>query len=231
MVILAEEGKVSAVDRLTDQLRGLIRERRLGIGDALPTERELEDRFGASRNTIREALQVLKAYGMIEVRPKVGAIIIGGREDAVRKLFAFHQEISPSTFMDVQGFRRIVEIGVGDQIIQRATGADFDLLDEINARILSVETAQEAAACDYALHEAMVALAGNRTTVMSYRFLQPVIEQIMLLGKAEQPAQQIAFEAHAEIVAALRARDRAAFAYLLGKHLEYGQKYLDEPAD
>lgn len=226
-----EPGKTSAVDRLVEEIRDMISDRRLGIGDALPTERDLSEQFQAGRNTVREALQVLRAYGMIETRPKVGAVISGGHGEAIRRLFAFHNGISPDSFRDLQGFRRIIETGVGEHIIQTAIEADFDRLDAINARILDAGSVEEAARCDYQFHSALVELSGNRTTLAAYHMLRSVIEEVMRLGKAERPVHAVTFEAHAEIIRALRARDRIAYIYLMSRHLEFGLRFIaDAPA-
>ncbi len=221
-----EPTKVSAVDRLVEQIRELVRERNLIIGDALPTERELVELFQAGRNTVREALQVLKAYGIVEVRPKVGAVLSDRHEDAVRKLFAFQNDISPASFLDVQGYRRIIEVGVGDHIILHATTADLDNLDIVNARILSINTVDDAARCDFEFHEALVALSNNRTLLANYRLLQPVITHIMRVGKATKPVQADTYRAHGQIIDALKARDRVAYAYLISRHLEYGLQFV-----
>jgi DNA-binding FadR family transcriptional regulator len=221
-----EPTKVSAVDRLVEQIRDLVRVRGLVIGDALPTERELGELFQAGRNTVREALQILKAYGIVEVRPKIGAVLSDRHEDAVRKLFAFQNDVSPASFMDVQGYRRIVEVGIGDHIILHATGDDLDHLGAVNARILEAQGVDESAHCDFAFHEALVTLAGNRTLRTSYSLLQPVITHIMRIGKARRPVQIDTHQTHREIIDALRARDRVAYAYLMSRHLEYGLQFV-----
>ncbi len=226
-----EPARVSAVDRLVEQVREMVRQRGLVIGDALPTERELGDQFQAARNTVREALQVLKAYGIVEVRPKIGAVLSDRHEDAVRRLFAFQNDISPASFIDVQGYRRIIEAGIGDHIILHATAADLALLDEVNARILANAGVDEAARCDFEFHEALVTLANNRTLLANYRLLQPVITQIMRVGKAARPVQIDTFEVHAQIINAVRARDRVAYAYLISRHLEYGLQFVGSESD
>ncbi len=218
--------RVSAVDRLVDQIREFVRSRDLVIGDALPTERELGELFQTGRNTVREALQVLKAYGIVEVRPKIGAVLSDRHEDAVRKLFAFQNDISPASFLDVQGYRRIIEVGICDHIILHATADDLNNLDAVNARILDEQSVDTAAQCDFAFHEALVSLAGNRTLLTNYRLLQPVITQIMRVGKAKRPVQIDTHQTHSEIINALKARDRVAYAYLISRHLEYGLQFV-----
>ena len=221
-----EPAKLSAVDRLVEQIRELVRARGLVIGDALPTERELGELFQAGRNTVREALQILKAYGIVEVRPKIGAVLSDRHEDAVRKLFAFQNDVSPASFMDVQGYRRLVEVGIGDHVILHATDEDFARLDEVNDRILDAQGVDQSAECDFAFHEALVTLAGNRTLRTSYSLLKPVITHIMRVGKARRPVQIDTHQTHREIINALRSRDRMAYAYLMSRHLAYGLQFV-----
>jgi len=218
--------RISAVDRLVELIRDLIAKRRLQIGDALPTERELGELFTASRNTVREALQVLRAYGIIETRPKVGAVISSGHGEAIRKLLSFQRGISPESFRDVQGFRRIIEIGVGDQVILSATDQDFEMLEKKNERMLNAQSVDDGARLDYEFHEAIVSLSGNRTTLAAYRMFRSVIEELMHLGKANRKVQHESCEVHAEIIGALRKRDRLAYAYLMSKHLEFALRFV-----
>lgn len=45
-------------------------------GGALPTEKELQQRFGASRNTVRDAIKFLTQLGLIETRPGQGTFVV-----------------------------------------------------------------------------------------------------------------------------------------------------------
>ncbi|MFO1033232.1 MAG: FCD domain-containing protein [Hyphomicrobiales bacterium] len=223
---MAQVPRISAVDRLVEQIRELMTNRGLQIGDPLPTERELGEMLQASRNTVREALVILRAYGLVETKPKVGAVVAAGHGEAIKRLFAFHHGITPDTFRDLQGFRRIVELGVCEQVILTATDADFDALDQVNDRLVTARDVPEAAQADYDFHEAIIALGGNRTTLAAYRLLSPVIVEVMQIGKSARPVQADTHAAHAEIVAALRARDRVAYTYLLSRHLDFGLRFV-----
>lgn len=52
-------------ERVVDSLLELIESRGLGPGDAMPTERELADLFGVSRNVLRQAFSVLEERGLL----------------------------------------------------------------------------------------------------------------------------------------------------------------------
>ncbi|AER67574.1 regulatory protein GntR HTH [Thermovirga lienii DSM 17291] len=49
-----------------------IKEERFGGGNKLPSERELADMFGITRTLVREALAILEAFGVIEIRDRQG---------------------------------------------------------------------------------------------------------------------------------------------------------------
>ncbi len=67
---------------IVDQIRDLIYSGLLKPGDRLPVERELAQRFGVSRATLREALNILEAMGLIEIIRRKGIFVksIGEKE-------------------------------------------------------------------------------------------------------------------------------------------------------
>ena len=159
---------VSAVDATASQILDLIRERGLGIGDVLPTERELCDLVGASRNTVREALRTIRTYGLIEARQRVGAVLTDRQGAAIRNFLSAHMDVSRSSFRDIQGFRRLVEVGIGDHLVLHMTDADIEALETVNSRILESRSAEQAARYDFEFHSMLIGLAGNRTLAEMY---------------------------------------------------------------
>jgi GntR family transcriptional regulator len=61
---------------IAQELRERIESGRLLPGDQLPTELELRDRYGTSRNTIRDAIKRLTSEGLVETRPGQGTFVI-----------------------------------------------------------------------------------------------------------------------------------------------------------
>ena len=222
----ATAGRGSAVARLVERIQQLIADEGLSFGDSLPTERELAHSFGTSRNTVREALQFLRAYGVIDIRPKAGAVLANRRSDALSTLFTLHNTMSPASFQEVQGFRKIVEIGIGDVIMARIKDEELDRLEQTNRRLLDSRTVRQSAEADYAFHDQLVSLSENGVLVASYRYQKPAMLELMRLGKEARFINEETVRAHQEIIDALRARDRIAYAYLVSRHLEYGMRFV-----
>jgi DNA-binding FadR family transcriptional regulator len=222
----------SAVDAIVANIRGLIAANGLGVGDSLPTERELCERFSTSRNTVREAMRILKAYGLVEVRPKVGATITDNRMARAFELFSFDfPHLSRETFADVQGFRGLIEVGSADRIMERMTAGDVTELREINAGLLHARSIPEAAEIDFRFHLRLVSILGNRAILDVYGMIKPVILRIMANRKTRRTFETSTFREHDGVVHALAARDRIAYQYRLKTHLESGFAHFEDATE
>lgn len=213
----------SAVDEMVLNIRGLISGEGLVVGDSLPTERELCERFSASRNTVREAMRILKAYGIVSVRPKVGATIIDDRMERALDLFAFNTlEVSRETFTDIQGFRGLLEVASVDLLFEKVKPQDIADLHAANEELQNAETAVDASEADFRFHTRLIQIMGNKAILDVYKIMKPVILRIMLRGKTRRTFSTSTFTEHAEIVHALESRDRTAYQYKMKTHLEAG---------
>jgi GntR family transcriptional repressor for pyruvate dehydrogenase complex len=224
--MMDDGNKGSAVDDAVRQIKALIRERGMVIGDVLPSEAELAVMFDSSRNTVREAFRTLKAYGVAESRQKVGAVLTGQHENAMRNLFSFAMEISVDAFRDIQGFRRLTEMNLYDLLAERATEQMLAEMERVNDAIPLAETPQKASELDFQFHKMLVDAAGNRTLSETYGMLKPVIERLMLSGKSQRLTLQTVAIEHRNIVQALRARDRIGFSYHMARHLDAGLQFI-----
>lgn len=213
----------SAVEDLARGIRGLIDERGLGVGDKLPSERELCELFATSRNTVREAMRMLKAYGVVDVRPKIGAVIIDRRMERVFDLFSFKTiGVSRETFADVQGFRSLLEVLSADRLIGRITDDEIREISKNNEEMRAAPDREEASEYDFRFHLGLLSALGNRSVLDVYRTMKPVILKIMVLGKATDESRAQTYEQHEAILGALRRRDRVAYQYHAQSHLDFG---------
>lgn len=76
-VLLHRVKKVRISETVVDQILDLIEDGSLKVGDQLPGERDLVNQLQVGRASVREALRILEAQGVIEVRPGKGTFVVG----------------------------------------------------------------------------------------------------------------------------------------------------------
>ena len=118
---------------IADQIRQSILDGKLEEGDRLPPERELATQFGVSRVTVRDALRILEAAGLVEVRvgARGGAFVTVPTGSVVAQAMADMVVMSAVTPADVVEARLIVELGTVTLACARATDDDLQALDEL----------------------------------------------------------------------------------------------------
>lgn len=134
-----------SVDRVSqvivDQIKLLIRDGRLQPGDRLPSERELCQRFGVSRVTVREALRVLEASGLLTIRVGAhgGAFLTSPTTERLSEGLADLISVSSLTAANVTEARIIIELGILPLAVERATDDDiaalFAMVDEAKSAL------------------------------------------------------------------------------------------------
>ena len=215
----------SAVDTIVENFRAMIESGALRVGDDLPTERDMAERLGVSRNTFREAIKRLEAYGIVETRQKQGARIVNNSIEAMVSILSFRLDSDEKTFRDVQQFRSILESGLMPAVIAKASSVDVEDLTRINERLKSTAAVVTLAEIDLAFHKHLLSISQNDTALKVYDVLSGVILQIMALGKA-QNGSELAYNSHKAIIAAIAAKDGAALEARLGEHMGLGLRYL-----
>ena len=80
----------SISEEVADRLRSLILSGELAPGDKLPAERELAERFGTNRNTLREAIRILDAQGLVAVRQGAASEVLDFRRAANLMLIPYY---------------------------------------------------------------------------------------------------------------------------------------------
>lgn len=222
----------SAVDQLVVSIRELISDRGLGVGDSLPTERELCLEFGASRNTVREAMRILKAYGVVDVRPKIGATIIDKRVDSALKMFSFNMlDVSRETFLDIQGFRSLIEVSAVEELFDHLQDNDIAEIRRINGALQNDLSLDSASETDFRFHVRLVSILANKAVLDVYKIMKPIIIRIMKSGKTRQSYRDATFWEHEAIIDALEMRDRVVYQYLMKTHLRMGLALFASPPD
>ena len=83
--------KLTLSQRIERTIENAIREKKLVVGDKLPTEREMCESFGVSRTALREALRRLSARGLIDIQKGSGMYVAElNMKDAIKTLNLYY---------------------------------------------------------------------------------------------------------------------------------------------
>ncbi|MEU8134192.1 FadR/GntR family transcriptional regulator [Streptodolium elevatio] len=105
--------RVRAHEEVLARIEEQIAAGRLKAGDRLPGERQLAESLGVSRASVREALRVLEAMGVLVSTtgrgPDAGAVLVGRPADALADILRLHVGLAHFSLHDIVETRRIVE--------------------------------------------------------------------------------------------------------------------------
>src|SRR4051794_26240322 len=117
---------------IASQIVTAIVEGRLSSGDRLPSERELGEQFGVSRMTVRDALRVLEARGLISVKvgARGGAFVADATADRVAESMSTMLRLKRMSLSELAEARKIIEGAAAELAAQRADDDDIRRLEE-----------------------------------------------------------------------------------------------------
>ncbi len=216
-----------AYAQVAEQLREAILSGALPPGSELPSERELTDRFGVARTTIREALRALQAQGLaVAERPtaplrvvRAEALSAGPAADA----FVHLLRLGAVPLSDLVELRCALEGAAVAAAARRrgvsleAARAEVELMRGVGDDVQAFEEA------DVRFHLALVEASGNEALLLVMQAVRGPVGAHLLasLRSLEDPAgtlEKLTRE-HARIVEAIAARDGSLACDRIGAHI------------
>ena len=216
-----------SIDRISevivDQIRLLIRRGQLVAGSRLPSERDLCTKFGVSRVTVREALRVLEANGLIEIKVGAhgGAFVTAPTSERVGMGITDLLVLSRLSAAEVTQARQLIDLGVVPIVCESATAAD---IDDLFALCAAAE-----AACDHGeytmemsaeFHVRLARATHNGAIIMLVQSFRESV--LMSLERAHESAPWMGkkgVDEHRSLVEAVRDRDPVRAQRIMAEHL------------
>lgn len=124
-LVVPVEKNVKISQKIVDQIKEIIFSGGLQPGDRLPTEKELAQNLNVSRPTLREALIVLEAIGLIEVRPREGSIVKSVVPQSIQDPIQDMIHVDPYKVLELFEVRKIVDSEGAAMAAERATDEEL----------------------------------------------------------------------------------------------------------
>lgn len=209
---------------IVDQIRTLIRDDRLRPGDRLPSERALCDHLGVSRVTVREALRVLEAAGLVEIRVGAhgGAFVSSPSSDRLSAGLADLVRLAPVTSVEVTEARQVFELGIIPRVVERATEEDIAELRAMTGRhIEAVNRGEYTTAMSAEFHTRVGACTHNAAIEMLvHSFHGPLLMSLQEAKTAAPVMGPRGTHEHRDIVEAIARRDTDKAMSIMQTHID-----------
>jgi len=200
----------SLVSKVMDGLvTGIVEEK---YGAVLPPQDVLSKEFDVSRTVMREALSMLLARHMLDVRPKIGTRIRPMHDwrmiDEEVVNWRFRAKPDPTFLRDVIEFRMLIEPRASAQAATRGTPADLAAIREAFNAYRSVRPDEPGYQdADELLHTRIVVASGNQFFQQMAAIVRGALSAVNPIINRKEGAWEAAVEAHSRVVDAIERHD------------------------
>ncbi|MEO7062037.1 MAG: FCD domain-containing protein [Lapillicoccus sp.] len=207
-------------ERIVDQIEARITSGELLPGQRLPSERDLVVQFGAGRSTIREALRVLEAGGLVRSRPgdPLGPEIMVPEPIHLERQLTRLATTSRMSLVELVGSRMILDAAAVRLAARLRTDDEVaDMAAAVEAMEAALDGGHDAfSEADLAFHDAVARASHNALVQVCNAAVRDVVLRLVatrLSGEADATAlKQLSLEHHRTVLEAIRRGDGAAAA-------------------
>ncbi|MBF9030286.1 FCD domain-containing protein [Rhodobacterales bacterium HKCCE3408] len=228
--------KRSRPARVAEAIKDWVVEHSLKKGDRLPSETELMSRFGMAKGTIREAMRILEAQGLIESRtgPGGGCFVGEVTEDRAKALLANYFYFRELSIGNIYQLRRLLEPEIAATLAGRLSEDQLAELEAIVARYpapaRSAEEERDQHVASLAFHRRLANFSDNPLLAFVVSFMARILSDLTVYRRLYDPPNRELYEKgrayQEELIAALRAGDAARARSVMAAHMDTAERLM-----
>lgn len=214
------------------RIEALLSSGRLRPGDRLPAERTLAETYGVGRASVREAIKVLEALGVVEVTGgqgrESGAVVVGRPGAAIGAAMRLHVATEALPVRDLVDTRVLLEEATVRQLADRVAAGGDALLAPARALLHRMDGVDDPVAfqeLDSGFHLALCEAAGNAVVTVIMASLRQAVRSYVLATTAAMPDWPEAVvrlrAQHAAVLDAVAAGDGPGAARAVVDHIRW----------
>lgn len=195
--------KGALVDQVIERITNALIHKELKPGDQLPTETELTTSLGVGRSSVREAIKVLQAMGVVEVRRGEGTFVATKASGSALNPMLYQLLIEPGTMQDIMELRLMFEPAYSVMAARNATPEDLERISRVqhdfeNLANQGVQTGED----DMKFHHAILQATHNPYVIRIGEIILKIF--IESVSKSVRQVPQKAVEDHRRICEAIK---------------------------
>lgn len=224
--------------RVAEAIKDWVVEQGLRPGDRLPGEAELIARFQMSKGTIREAMRILQAQGLVETKtgPGGGSFVGEVSRERAHALLANYFYFRNLTIADIYALRLSLEPELAASLAGRLTEAQLAELEEImtayaaRAEDSEGERAQHVASLRF--HARLSDFGDNALLGFFIGFMAQILTDLTvyrrLYAAPNHDLWRRGRDHQLQLIAALRSGDAAAARQVMESHMKMARDLMED---
>ena len=166
----------SVVNQIVRQITDAIIGGTLKPGDKLPPEPELRETFGTSRNSIREAIKILEAYGVVYIKRPDGTYVNDSYNQKMLDPMLYGILLQKDFTKDIVQLRKVLDIGIMQTLSRPLPEADLAVIREAFTHLCEAASAPAADSnllmqADMDFHMSLIGAAHNELLTNMYSYV------------------------------------------------------------
>ncbi len=208
------EGKTVLSEKVYNLIKTSISSGEWEVGDKLPTEKILCEKYSVSRTTVRAALQKLEAQGYVRSEQGSGTYIESTETSGISNT------MKKCDLYTILEYRLVIEKGIIRLTAKRITDENIEKLKEnYNAMRAAVGNNSEFSRLDYKFHSLLAEFSGNEILIKTSQVIENTLEKaldtiVAILGCG------LGLKYHKELIEALEKRDAAICEKIMEAHIQ-----------
>lgn len=223
---------MAVTDEAIEKIKAMIVSGELGPGDRLPPEKELAERLGLSRNSMREAVKALEVIRVLDVRRGDGTYVTSLEPHLLLEAISFVIDMhDDDSLLELFAVRRMLE---SQATGLAATQGDDEAIAALQAEIDGVDAGvsiDDLVAHDIRFHQEIVQMTGNGYLAGLIDSLSSqTIRARVWRGLTEQGAVERTLSEHRAIAEAIAQHDPSLATSLATAHIAGVERWLRQAA-
>lgn len=223
----------SVVEEIIDIFKEKLINGELKPGDKLPSETQLMDQMGVGRTALREAIKMLSALGVIEVRQGDGSYIVEGASSAAMNPLVFAILLEAGMNLELLELRTLLEVGYCQLAAQKAGPEDIQKIKNaasyFEGKIQSAdEHIDELTRADLAFHFSIMNATHNPLVIRISRAVEELFFGSIQKTISQIEGRQWGIEGHRKIIEAIESKDPNRIRETVEMSLERWSNGLEE---
>lgn len=222
--IVKEDGKLLG-NRIEAQLMRYIQEEPIPVGEKIPNEFELAEKFGVGRSTIREAVKGLVSQGMLEVRRGSGTYVISAYPAEEDPLGLGRYDDKYQLALELFDVRLMIEPEIAAYAAMNATEGDVAELHRLCNEVEEIyRSGENHVRKDIELHTAIARCSKNRVVEILVPLIDSAVHTFANVTHRELMEETI--ETHRAVVDAIERHDQVGARCAMVMHLTYNRQMI-----